>query len=355
MYVGVWSRLEGFERDELTAALERRAVVQATLLRMTIHLVSRADYWPFALATRAARRAHWLRAVPDAPTAAAMAGAARTLRRRLAQDGELRRGEVEQLLGKTRARGVGLWLDLVRVPPSGTWERRRADIFRAAEDWIGPPETTVRAATEHLVRRYLAGFGPASAKDVASFTGLTATALKPVLAALEPLRFHSEDGEELLDLPGAPLPDPGTPAPPRFLPTWDATLLVHARRTGLLPREAPAEAVQHEDARTRSRRSWSTARWPAGGATSAVGSNSSRSEGSTPLAGARWPPRASAWPRSTPRRLAVRAAGVRYGRRSDDGTQHRIRSDRGARTRHRRAGTARARPRAAPARRRRAA
>ena len=235
MYVGVWSRLEGFERDELTAALERRAVVQATLLRMTIHLVSRADYWPFALATRAARRAHWLRAVPDAPTAAAMAGAARTLRRRLAQDGELRRGEVEQLLGKTRARGVGLWLDLVRVPPSGTWERRRADIFRAAEDWIGPPETTVRAATEHLVRRYLAGFGPASAKDVASFTGLTATALKPVLAALEPLRFHIENGEELLDLPGAPLPDPGTPAPPRFLPTWDATLLVHARRTGLLP------------------------------------------------------------------------------------------------------------------------
>jgi hypothetical protein len=39
----------------------------------------------------------------------------------------------------------------------------------------------------------------------------------------------------LLDLPGAPLPEAGTPAPVRFLPTWDATLLVHARRTQILP------------------------------------------------------------------------------------------------------------------------
>jgi Winged helix DNA-binding domain len=237
MYVGLWSRVDGFERGMLDAALERRAVVQATLMRVTIHLVSRADYWPFALATRAARRARWLSAVPDAPSAAAMAGAARTLRRRLAQAGTLRRTEIEALVGKPRAHGVGLWLDLVRVPPAGTWERRRADVYGAAEDWIGPPDTTVRAATEHLVRRYLGGFGPASAKDVASFTGLTVTVLEPALAALELRRFRGEDGEELLDLPDAPLPDAETPAPPRFLPTWDATLLVHARRTGLLPEE----------------------------------------------------------------------------------------------------------------------
>jgi hypothetical protein len=50
-------------------------------------------------------------------------------------------------------------------------------------------------------------------------------------------RFAAEDGAELLDLPRAPLPDPETPAPVRFLPTWDATLLVHARRTGILPEE----------------------------------------------------------------------------------------------------------------------
>jgi hypothetical protein len=81
------------------------------------------------------------------------------------------------------------------------------------------------------VRRYLAGFGPASRKDVINYTGLPA----PPLDGLR--RFRSEDGEELFDTPRAPLPDPETPAPPRFLPTWDSTLLVHARRTGLLPEE----------------------------------------------------------------------------------------------------------------------
>jgi Winged helix DNA-binding domain len=237
MYVGLWSRLEGFERGALTTALEQRAVVQATLMRSTIHLVSRGDFWAFALATRAARRASWQRGVRDAPSAAAMAGAARTLRRRLERDGVLRRTEIEELLGKARAQGVGLWADLVRAPPSGTWERRRADLYALAEGWLGPPDVTVRAATERLVRRYLAGFGPASAKDVASFTGLPAATLAPLLAAIDPVRFRSETGEELLDLPGGPLPDPETPAPPRFLPTWDATLLVHARRTGLLPEE----------------------------------------------------------------------------------------------------------------------
>ena|SRR5215207_3673226 len=237
MYVGLWSRLTRFERDMLDAALEQRTAVQGTLMRVTIQLVSRADYWPFALATRAARRERWLRSARDAPGAAAMAGAAWTLRRRLARDGELRRGEVEELLGKTRAHGVGLWLDLVRVPPAGTWERRRADVYGAAEDWIGPPGLTVRAATEHLVRRYLAGFGPASANDVASFTGLGVTTIAPTLAKLDLRRFRGEDGAELLDLPDGPLPDPETPAPPRFLPTWDATLLVHARRTGVLPEE----------------------------------------------------------------------------------------------------------------------
>src|SRR4051794_39258879 len=84
--------------------------------------VARADYWPFALAARQARRKRWLTAERDAPTPAAMAGAARRLRRALAGGGTLRRPEIDALVGKQRARGVGLWLDMVRVPPSGTWE-----------------------------------------------------------------------------------------------------------------------------------------------------------------------------------------------------------------------------------------
>ena len=230
MYIGLWSRLEGFERDSLTRALERRSVVQATLMRHTIHLVSRADYWPLALAVRDSRRAHWSRVMRDTPSPQAMAGAARKLRG--AMTGTISRKEIEALVGRPRSSGVGLWIDLIRVPPSGTWERRRADLYAAAEDWIGPPETTDGAA-EHLVRRYLAGFGPATAKDVASFTGLP---LSEVNAVLDRLALRRFDGG-LLDLPRAPLPGPETPAPPRFLPTWDATLLVHARRTGILPEE----------------------------------------------------------------------------------------------------------------------
>ena len=229
MYIGLWSRLEGFTRDVLDRALECRSVIQATLMRHTIHLVSRADYWPLALAVRDSRRESWLRAVRDAPSPQAMAGAARRLRS--AMNGTISRKQIEELIGKPRLNGVGLWHDLVRVPPSGTWERRRADLYAAAEDWIGPPGSAPDPAG-HLVRRYLAGFGPASRKDVASFTGLPLSQVTTVLDRLDHRRF-----DDLYDLPRAPLPDPDTPAPPRFLPTWDATLLVHARRTGLLPEE----------------------------------------------------------------------------------------------------------------------
>ena len=50
-------------------------------------------------------------------------------------------------------------------------------------------------------------------------------------------RLHNEAGDDLVDLPRAPLPDADTPVPVRFLPVWDATMLVHARRTGILPEE----------------------------------------------------------------------------------------------------------------------
>jgi winged helix DNA-binding protein len=230
MYVGLWSRLEGLERDALTKALEERTVIQATLMRSTIHLVSPADYWPFAIAVRDARRLSWLRNVRDL-SADQMEAAARAVADRLAA-GPAARRELEQLVGRDRTRGVGLWHDMVRVPPSGTWERRRADLYGDAAAWLAPPVAIETAgAIGHLVRRYLRGFGPATRHDVASFTGLKLGELKPALAEMEQL-----DGD-LVDLPGAPRPDPHTPAPVRFLPVWDATLLVHARRTGVLPEE----------------------------------------------------------------------------------------------------------------------
>ncbi|MEA2233152.1 MAG: hypothetical protein QOD83_2968 [Solirubrobacteraceae bacterium] len=236
-YVGLWSRQTGLARAELTSAVEKRAAVQATLMRVTIHVVARADFWPFALATREARRALWLKARRGAVSAESMEAAATLVRQRLCANGVVQRKELEQLVGKADTVGVGLWIDLVRVPPSGTWERRRADLFAAAEDWIGAANITVHDATDHLLRRYLKGFGPASRSDIASYTGLRRADIVLALQRLPLRRFSSESGVELLDLPRQPLPDPDTPAPVRFLPTWDATLLVHARRAGILPEE----------------------------------------------------------------------------------------------------------------------
>src|SRR5439155_15974258 len=87
------------------------------------------------------------------------------------------------------------------------------------------------------VRRYLGGFGPASQKDIAGWAGISTGELLPGVEALELRRYRDEEGRELLDLANAVLLDPETPAPVRFLPVWAATLLVHARRTQILPEE----------------------------------------------------------------------------------------------------------------------
>jgi winged helix DNA-binding protein len=238
-YVGLWSRLRDFRRDQLTGALEERRAVQATLLRATIHVVSAADYPPLTEAVRHARREGWLRAARGALQGVDMEAAAALVRERLA-GGPARQAELAGLLGaagfpRVAWTGLGLWLDMVRVPPSGTWERRRADLYGLAEDWLGPWKVAEADGLEHLVRRYLAGFGPASLGDLGSWAGLPLTPLRPVLERVGTRRFRDERGGELFDLPDAPLPDADTPAPVRFLPTWDANLLVHARRTQLLP------------------------------------------------------------------------------------------------------------------------
>jgi hypothetical protein len=232
-YVGLWTRIAGFERDALTRALERRPLVQATLMRNTIHAVSRADYWPLVIAVRAERMA-WSRSVQRTDEHAVRRAAGR-LRRFLAE-GPRRQKEIAD--AGLWVPGVGIWLDLVRVPPSGTWERRRADLFGLAEDWVGPePELGEEKAREHLVRRYLGAFGPAPRRDIANWAGMSVGALAGALERLPLRKFRDEAGRELLDLPRAPLPPAATPAPVRFLPTWDATVLVHARRTGILAEE----------------------------------------------------------------------------------------------------------------------
>jgi hypothetical protein len=244
-YIGLWSRLAGFEREDLTRALVRRSVVQGTLMRATIHLVSARDYRLFAEAIRRSRREWWVTVHRGQVDANELAAAARRTRTFLA-GAPRRRAELVAHLGADSAtwNGVAIWLDLVRVPPSGTWAQRRADLYALAEDWLGPSDVTPEQGLGHLVRRYLGGFGPASLPDLASWAGLPVAVLAPVVERLPLRRFRDEAGRELLDLPRAPLPHADTPAPPRFLPTWDATLLAHARRTQILPERYRARVFQ---------------------------------------------------------------------------------------------------------------
>jgi hypothetical protein len=103
-----------------------------------------------------------------------------------------------------------------------------------AESWLGPSSVTEEEGQEHLVRRYLGGFGPATVADIANWAGLPVSPVRSIVERLELRRFRDETGRELVDLPDGQLPDPETPAPVRFLPTWEASLLVHARRARVI-------------------------------------------------------------------------------------------------------------------------
>jgi hypothetical protein len=234
-YVALWTRLADFGRADLTAALEERSVVQATLLRATIHVVSRREFWRYATGVRRARRAWALRVAGRDADETEMVTAAARLREALAEGprsvselGDLAAGFVGNL---------GLWVDLVRVPPSGTWDRRRADRLALAEDWVGPCDASEEEGLRHLVRAHLRAFGPAPWRDVAAWAGIPRAEARRGGGGLDLVPYRDEAGRELVDLPNAPLPDPETPVPVRFLPHWDAALLAHARRTGLLPEE----------------------------------------------------------------------------------------------------------------------
>src|SRR3990170_2477343 len=115
--------------------------------------------------------------------------------------------------------------------------RRRPDIARSSrqaawtttESWLGR-QLESDATPDEMILRYLAAFGPASVMDIQAWCGLTK--LREVTDRLE-LRlrsFKDENGRDLLDIPEGALPDPDTPAPPRFFPEYDNAYLGYADR-----------------------------------------------------------------------------------------------------------------------------
>ncbi len=240
-YIGLWTRLHDFRREDLARPIEERKVVKATLMRATLHLFSAEDYLRLratlqpaldqasgSIARRRAPDLDYDRAVEAVQ--AYVAEEPRTFAEISAMLRDLMpSADVGPLRYTARTR-----LPLVQVPVAEGWSYPAKPRFALADQWLGrpiPAEPDLRA----FVWRYLAAFGPASVADLQTWSGLAR--LKEPLEALkrELVIFHDEGGRELLDLPGAPRPAADEPALPRFLPEFDNLLLAYSLRTRVIP------------------------------------------------------------------------------------------------------------------------
>jgi hypothetical protein len=236
-YVGLWTRLTGFDPAEVSALLTERRAVRVALMRSTIHLVSARDALALRpllqpLIERSTRAVFGKRVAGIDPDALALAG------RQAVEERPRTFSELGRVLGErwpghdqaALAQTVRASLPLVQVPPRGVWGASGLARHTSAEAWLGEPlrrDYTV----EEMLLRYLAAFGPATVRDMQIWSGLTR--LAEIADRLRPrlVTFRDENGAELFDLPEAPRPDPGIPAPARFLYDFDNLLLSHADRS----------------------------------------------------------------------------------------------------------------------------
>jgi hypothetical protein len=241
-YVGLWSRIAGFQPDIAVDLITGRALVRVALMRSTIHLVTASDAW---------RLRPLLQPVLDRDLftnhihgrgirgmdIAALVDAGREL---LTQPrtpralGALLHERWPDRPANTLAYAVRNQLPLVQVPPRGLWGRSGPIAHVSAESWLGG-ERPAGATLADAVRRYLGAFGPATVKDVQTWSGLTR--LREIVDGMDLVAIRGEDGSELFDLPDAPRPDPDTPAPPRFLYDFDNLMLSYADRSRVITDE----------------------------------------------------------------------------------------------------------------------
>ena len=240
-FVGLWTRLSSFARGDLVRAIERRDVVRATLMRATIHMVSRADYlaWRMPLQPMLTRtlRAQFAREIADIDLPALLEAARTCLETEPSTFASLR-SHLKERFPHVNERLMGyvvrMQLPLVLAPsPAAEWAYPANAAFTIAEGWLDEapsPEPSLAP----LARRYLAAFGPATARDFQTWSG--ASEARDVFERLrdELVALRTDDGRELFDLPRAPRPGADTEAPVRFLPEYDNLLLAYADRRRLI-------------------------------------------------------------------------------------------------------------------------
>jgi hypothetical protein len=238
-YVGLWTRLAGFDPGELGGLVSGRQVVRSPLMRTTIHLVSARDCLTLAPLLRPVlERNYWTgspfgRKVKGVDLDAVLAAGRALLDEQPRTNAQLRAFMAERWPdydATSLAYAVHHLVPVVQVPPRGVWGQKGLPTWATTERWLGR-QVEAAPSIDQVVLRYLAAFGPAGTMDVQAWSGLTR--LREVTDRLRPqLRtFRNEAGRELFDLPDAPRPDPDTPAPVRFLPQYDNVALSHADRS----------------------------------------------------------------------------------------------------------------------------
>ena len=238
-YTALWSRLEDFRPESLSELLERRKLVRIGVMRGTIHLVTADDCVLLRPLMQPVLEAQLRRHGEHAPSLEGVdlepvIEFARTVLEEKPRSGtELRALFTERfpdLNAAALTHASQIRLGFVQVPPRGLWRRSAQVRSTTPESWLGRP-FVVDPSLDAVVLRYFAAFGPASVADVTTWCRLTG--LRDVVERVRPrlVAFRDERGRELFDLPDAPRPDPGTPAPVRFLPEYDNVLLSHDDRS----------------------------------------------------------------------------------------------------------------------------
>jgi hypothetical protein len=236
-YIGLWSRLHGFERGDLTGLIESRRVVRSSMMRATLHLTTAEDYLLLRPAIQLALDRS-LRSIAgkrlEGLDLDRLVSAAREMVEEEPRTSKELQGRLLEMEPdrdpSALAYLVRMRLPLVQTPPAGTWGKGGSPRFALPEPWLGARLADPGESLRALVLRYLAAFGPAGARDFQAWSGLTGA--KALLQEMRPefVEFRDEDGNELFDLPNAPLPPADSPAPPRFVPEYDNLVLSHADR-----------------------------------------------------------------------------------------------------------------------------